>query len=195
MQSRKERPFGAWYVRFATSAQTSGTVLNVRTINPYRISASYNMTSNLIFPYSIKPVDRGSPGLLVQKAKGLENILQLKAAEKNFTSTNLSVVTGDGKFYSFLVDYAEHPQVLNYSFDKDTLNTGNILVTHQEITEDQIELQRQQVMNAGPFLNRTTGDGQATVSLKGIYATSSVLWFVMQLNNSSSIDYKQEYVR
>ncbi|MBO9684445.1 MAG: conjugative transposon protein TraN, partial [Flavisolibacter sp.] len=182
-------------VRFVTNAQTSGTALNVRTIQPYRISASYYMTSNLIFPYSIKSVDRGSAGLLVQKAKGLENILQLKAAEKNFTSTNLSVVTGDGKFYSFLVDYSEHSLVLNYSFDKDTLNTGNILVADQEITEDQMQLQRQQVLNARPFLSKSTGEGQAAISLDGIYVTNSVLWFALRLNNSSFIEYKPEYVR
>jgi conjugative transposon TraN protein len=182
-------------VRFVTNAQTSGTTLNVRTIQPYRISASYDMTSNLIFPYSIKSVDRGSAGLLVQKAKGLENILQVKAAEKNFTSTNLSVVTGDGKFYSFLVDYSEHPLVLNYSFDKDTFSIGRILVADQEITEDQMQLQGQQVLNARPFLNKTTGEGQATISLDGIYVASSVLWFSLRLNNSSSIDYKPEYVR
>lgn len=182
-------------VRFVTNAQTSGTALNIRTIQPYRISAGYDMTSNLIFPYSIKSVDRGSAGLLVQKAKGLENILQLKAAEKNFTSTNLSVVTGDGKFYSFLVDYSEHPPVLNYSFDKDTLSKGRILVADQEITEDQMQLQRQQVLNERPFLNKTTGGGQATISLGGIYVTNSVLWFALELNNSSFIEYKPEYVR
>jgi conjugative transposon TraN protein len=178
--------------RFFVNAQTS---LNVRTIQPYRISAGYNMTSNLIFPYSIKSVDRGSASLLVQKAKGLENILQVKAAEKNFTSTNLSVVTGDGKFYSFLVDYSEQPMVLNYSFDKDTLGIRKALVADQEITEDQIQLEKQDVLNARPFLNKTTVEEQMLLSLDGIYVTKPVLWFSLKLNNSSSIEYKPEYVR
>lgn len=181
--------------RFLPHAQTSGVSLNVRAIQPYRISAGYDMTSNLIFPYSIKSVDRGSASLLVQKAKGLENILQVKAAEKNFTSTNLSVVTGDGKFYSFLVDYSEHPPVLNYSFSKDTLSTGNNLVADQEITEDLVQLQKQKVLGARPFLNKTTGEGQVTLLLEGIYVAKSVLWLALQLNNSSFIDYKPEYVR
>lgn len=178
--------------RFFVNAQTS---LNVRTIQPYRISAGYNLTSNLIFPYSIKSVDRGSASLLVQKAKGLENILQVKAAEKNFTSTNLSVVTGDGKFYSFLVDYSEQPLFLNYSFSYDTLSKGNILVGDQKITEDQIQLEKQQVMNERNFLNKTFDEEQMLLSLGGIYVSKSLLWLSLQLNNSSSIDYKPEYVR
>src|ERR1022692_904991 len=85
-------------------------------IEPYPLQVGINKTTNLIFPYEIKSVDRGSRDVLVQKAKGIENVLQVKAAIQNFIATNLSVITADGKLYSFIVHYTNDPPLLNLSF-------------------------------------------------------------------------------
>ena len=69
-----------------------------KSIAPYRIEIGYVKTSNLIFPSAIKSVDRGSSWVLAQKAPGVENILQIKAAQPNFKETNVTVVTADGHF-------------------------------------------------------------------------------------------------
>src|SRR4051794_40844033 len=78
-------------------------------MDPYPLQICYNKTTNLVFPYNVKSVDRGSADMLVQKAKYADTILQLKAASEGFKETNLSVVTSDGKLYSFLVQYAPSP--------------------------------------------------------------------------------------
>lgn len=90
----------------------------VETIESYPITITTHKTTNLIFPYEIQSVDRGSLEVLVQKAKGVENILQLKAAVETMNETNLTVITSDGKFYSFLLRYTENPVALNFSFGK-----------------------------------------------------------------------------
>ena len=89
-------------------------------IEPYALQVSTNKTTNIIFPYDIKSVDRGSRGLLAQKAKGTQNVLQVKAAVQNFAPTNLSVITADGKLYSFAVCFAADPPLLNLSFASDS---------------------------------------------------------------------------
>src|ERR1700751_5325199 len=81
----------------------------IKRIDPLRLDISTSMTTNLIFPYAIKSVDRGSIDVLAQKAKGSENVLQVKAAKAPFKQSNLSVVTADGQLFSFLIDYAEYP--------------------------------------------------------------------------------------
>lgn len=86
-------------------------------ISPYPLSITNEKTNNLIFPYAIISVDRGSKNILVQKAKNVENILQIKAGKKGFEETNLTVITADGKFYSFLLDYSENPSILNLDFN------------------------------------------------------------------------------
>src|ERR1044072_5277671 len=82
-------------------------------IMPYPLVVTYYKTTNLIFPYNIKSVDRGSKDILVQKAKGVENILQVKAGKMGFDETNLTVITADGKLYSYLLNYVDTPVVLN----------------------------------------------------------------------------------
>src|SRR3954470_10418956 len=91
---------------------------NVQTtiIEPYPLKITLNKTTNIIFPYAIKSVDRGSADVLAQKAKGVENILLVKAGRENFPQTNLSVVTADGKLYSFILDYISNPSAINLSF-------------------------------------------------------------------------------
>lgn len=73
------------------------------------LTITYNKTTNLIFPYSVQSIDRGSRDILVQQPKGTENIVQVKADKPNFDQTNLSVITIDGKLYSFTVDYTDQP--------------------------------------------------------------------------------------
>src|SRR5580698_5987781 len=86
------------------------------TIESFPISICCNKTTNLIFSYAIKSVDRGSKDVLAQKANGAENVLQLKAARETFQPTNLSVITSDGKLFSFIINYSQNPSALNISF-------------------------------------------------------------------------------
>ena len=82
-------------------------------IASYKLEVTYNKTTNLVFPAAITSVDRGSQDILVQKATGVENILRVKADVKGFSETSLSIITADGKLYSFVVEYCQQPAYLN----------------------------------------------------------------------------------
>ena len=101
----------------SAAAQLNTSDTTPVTINSIEISICYNKTTSLIFPYAVISVDRGSADVLAQKAKAVENILHVKAGKRNFTPTNLSVVTADGKFYSFLLHYEENPMILSVPVD------------------------------------------------------------------------------
>src|SRR5688500_18146367 len=64
-----------------------------------------NKTTSLVFPFSIKHVDRGTKDILVQQVKEADNILLVKAATTDFPESNLSVVTSDNSMYTFVVSY------------------------------------------------------------------------------------------
>jgi hypothetical protein len=68
-----------FFTIFNANAQQSSGV-QVKTIEPYKLNIGYSKTTNIIFPHAIISVDRGSKDVLAQKAKGVENILQVKAA-------------------------------------------------------------------------------------------------------------------
>lgn len=85
-------------------------------IAPYQMEVTYNKTSHLIFPTAIRYVDLGSDYLIAGKAEDAENVLRIKAAVKDFeTETNFSVITNDGRFYSFNVYYSSCPETLSYN--------------------------------------------------------------------------------
>lgn len=122
---------------FNVHAQTKSS-WQTAVIEPYHISVALSKTTNIIFPYAIAGVDIGSRDVLAQKANGAENILQIKAAKEGFPQTNISVITADGKFTSFLVDYTEQPSVLTLSFSK-IEKLRAIAIPFENINQEQME--------------------------------------------------------
>lgn len=93
--------------------------LQLGKIEPYQLTVTYEKTTHLIFPSSIKYVDLGSEHLIAGKAGSVENVLRLKASVKDFEAeTNFSVITNDGKFYSFDVFYSSYPESLSYDLNE-----------------------------------------------------------------------------
>lgn len=163
-----------------------------KVIVPYHIAISYSKTSNIIFPYAIESVDRGSTSVLAQKAKGVNNILQIKAGVQDFTATNLSVVTADGKFYSFLVDYADEPAALNISFTPDSMKAS---LEKKVIDEAAFNNIVAGIKNTRPFLHRQTREQKILLALQGIYLTHDVMCFRFKLRNHSHVAYTPDYIR
>lgn len=84
-------------------------------ILPIGIELAYNKTTSLVFPTTIRSVDLGSKSIIADKAINIENVLNVKASLIGFNETNFSVITDDGKFYSFICNYNEYPKSLAYS--------------------------------------------------------------------------------
>ncbi|MET6997871.1 conjugative transposon protein TraN [Chitinophaga defluvii] len=172
----------------AVQAQTA----DYRVIEPTRLYVAYSKTSNIIFPFAISSVDRGSRDLMVQKAKGVKNILQVKAGKENFSETNLSIVTEDGKFYSFLVGYDSKPSILNLQFSKysqgtddeparltrDTLNAADV-----ERTADLVKISK--TKRRGPHDKKF----EIEAKLTSVYIKNDLFYFQVFLENKSSINY------
>ena len=91
------------------------TPLALGKIEPYRMEVTYDKTSHLIFPTAIRYVDLGSEYLIAGKAEDAEDVLRVKASVREFEAeTNFSVITNDGRFYSFNVYYSPYPEALSY---------------------------------------------------------------------------------
>lgn len=183
-------------IQLPVMAQGQDNVIQAEEIRPYHIAITYDKTSNLIFPFAIKSVDRGSAAVLAQKAKGVENILQIKAGWQHFKQTNLSVVTGDARFYSFIVDYADDPSVLNISFSADTTNKRQAaFLSDTPIDESAIKTLAEKVKEQNMFLHKSDQQQKMSLSLTGIYLDPMTMWFSLQLENSSLIAYQPDFVR
>lgn len=160
-------------------------------IAPYHIAVSYHQTTNLIFPYAIKSVDRGSASMMAQKAKGVENILQLKAAKEHFTPTNVSVVTADGRFYSFLLHYADQPSPLNINF----AGGAPVRLSGEPANAWQLERASFQVLGQRRFMRLQYGQQALRLRLLGIFHSEHTLWLKLRLENNSQVDFQPVQVR
>ena len=81
-------------------------------IDPRKIEAGFSKTVHILFPSPVTYIDIGSMDIIAGKADGVENVVRVKAAVRNFAAeTNLTVITEDGGFFTFDVYYAENPVV------------------------------------------------------------------------------------
>ena len=81
-------------------------------IKSYYVEVPFNKTLTIIFPRPVKSADMGSRFIIADKAVDVENVLKVKALRMGFNETNFSVITDDGKFYSFVATYNESPAIL-----------------------------------------------------------------------------------
>jgi conjugative transposon TraN protein len=141
-------------------------------------------------------VDRGSADVLAQKAKGVENILLVKAGRQNFSETNLSVITADGKLYSFILDYINNPTAINISFGADTLNTDVPSSLKPFYNEASMRIDVERILKQKKSV-RGIRDYRYEVrfSLNGIYIKNDVIFFMVQVANNSNINYDVDMLR
>ena len=177
-----------------------------RMIAPYALEVTFNKTVHVIFPSSIRYVDLGSIDLLAAKADGLENVLRVKAAAKNFRNEgNLSVVTEDGSYYTFNVKYVDEPVKLSVEMADflDNSASGNKPNNDQEVLFEDLgnESPRHVALVMKTIHKNNRRDIKDVSSkrfgvehtLKGIYVSNDLLYFHTELKNSTNIPFQVDY--
>lgn len=156
----------------------------------------YSKTTSIVFPYAIKSIDKGSPDVLMQKAKGVENILLVKAAKQNFTQTNLTVVTADSRLYVFVLNYDEACPDLNIKADHNAVVNGDILFSLENENQKKIEQYASLALFKKKLVTGLKRKGfQIKLSVTGIYIHQDVLFFRLLLGNTSKINYEIDQLR
>jgi conjugative transposon TraN protein len=134
--------------------------------------------------------------VLVQKAKGTENVLLVKAGRENFAETNLSVITAAGRLYSFLVNYSSNPARLTLLFSKDTTTKSAGSVSHPEGNEAKLEMAAEKIAGLQRTLSGTKNRKYGMrLRLNGIYIKTDVLFFQLEARNTSPFRYDIELLR
>jgi conjugative transposon TraN protein len=158
------------------------------------LSITYNKTTNLIFPFSVQTIDRGSKDILVQQPKGTQNIVQVKADKPNFTQTNLSVITIDGKLYSFTIDYNAQPSQLNIIVGKQNLSASDsnfkqAVMLSSGNNEALMQAVAQKILSDKVVHIKKDKQNQMELRLNRIYINRDILYFRLQLKNKSNVSY------
>jgi conjugative transposon TraN protein len=167
------------------------------------MEVTYDKTSHLIFPTAIRYVDLGSEYLIAGKAEDAENVLRVKASVRNFEpETNFSVITNDGRFYSFNVYYSSYPEAISYDLltmqkAVDKANGNDVLF--EELGNNSPSL-------AGLLLETIYKKDKRIVKhigaksfgiqfiLKGIYIHNGKYYFHTELRNRTNVPFEIDFV-
>lgn len=160
------------------------------------IQLGYSKTTSILFPYPIKSLDIGSREVLVQKAKGVENILLLKAGMQNFKQTNLTVVTSDGQLYVFVLDYDEECPQLNIKAENSIAMRKEILFSGENENEKKTEqLASLALLKKKKNISAKSSKYLISLEINGVFIYQDVLYFRVVFENRSQINYDIDQFR
>ena len=188
---------------YSFAQDSAKSSLTLGKIEPFCMEVTYDKTSHLIFPTAIRYVDLGSEYLIAGKAEDAENVLRVKASIREFApETNFSVITNDGRFYSFNVHYNSCPEALSYdllSMQKAVDKAGGNDVLFEELGNNSPSL-------AGLLLETIYKNDKRIVKhigaksfgiqfiLKGIYIHNGKYYFNTELANRTNVPFQIDFI-
>jgi conjugative transposon TraN protein len=158
--------------------------------NDHRLEISFNKTTSVVFPFAITSVDRGSRDILAQKVNSVENVLQLKAAQKDFSETNLTVITADGKLHHFTVNYSEETatQTITLADTKED-DEKQLVLAKDAVNARHIKLLCDKVISYPAWKVRMEKKHSMVLMLGSMHVSGDFLLYRVQIRNKSAIDY------
>lgn len=165
------------------------------TTSPLELFVTTAKTTNLVFASAIKSVDRGSRDVLVQKAKNVENVLQVKAAKDSFEQTSLSIITADGSIHSFIVNYSREPHELSIEISpKDREQPSALFSEVKDFNSKLAEVSEKVIWkNTSTYAKFT--NHKMRIALTGIYSNENLLFFKINIGNATKLDYEVDQFR
>ena len=165
---------------------------------PYQMEVTYNKTSHLIFPSAIKYVDMGSDFLTAEKADNASNVLRIKSAVEGFEGeSNFSVITDDGRFYSFNVYYSAYPTVLSYDLEQMKRESEKIVQLEElgfaPSMSDQL-MEAIYLRNKNDLRHIASKSFGIQFALKGIYIHKGKYYFHTDLQNRTNVSFPIDFV-
>jgi len=178
-----------------------------RVIPSYYLEVTYDKTVHLILPSAISYIDLGSSNIIAGKADGAENVLRVKAAVKDFKGeTNFSVITDEGSFYSFIVNYSENPAKLNIEM-KDFIHDGKLVnrpnnsmeIYLSELGDESpktVQLAMAEIYKSSRKTVKNVKSKQFGIEylLRGIFSHNGMLFLHTQIENTTDIPFDIDFI-
>jgi conjugative transposon TraN protein len=178
-----------------------------RVIPSYYLEVTYDKTVHLIFPSGVTYIDLGSSNIIAGKADGAENVVRVKAAMKDFKEeTNFSVITDEGSFYSFIVNYSENPSKLNVEM-KDFIHDGKLVnrpnnsmeIYLSELGDESpktIHLAMEKIYKSNRKKVKHVKSNQFGIEflLRGIFSHNAMLYLHTSIENATDIPFDIDFI-
>lgn len=185
----------------SSTAQTIQQALPVSTLVPhYVLAVAYRTTTVLVFPAAVKPVDRGDRDIITQKQPGADNVLKIKAAQRNFAPTNLHVFTADGRIYAFDVFYTDSLASTHDLTRLDVLrdspaSMAPILLTDEPVNAAELQHYVREIDSSRARRGPADRTGRVTLHLDRVGLAGTLVLFRLHFTNQSNLDYHLDFIR
>lgn len=143
----------------------------------------------------------GNNNVIAAYAKGIENIVKVKALKSDFDSTSFVVVTKSGVICPFLLVPNQNPADLsvqiatNHSILTAT-SESSVLFKNAAVNNLQMQKLGEYVFSEKYSINNIGIIKQRMCfSLSGLYCKDDVLLFRLNLTNNNSIDYEIDFIK
>lgn len=169
-------------------------------LSSYNIAVTANKTTHLIFPYEIKYADLGSKELVGEAVGNATNVFRVKAAGHSLMESNLTIITADGRLFSFLVAYEESPTVLTYDLTK--ISAASMAPKSARVSTGSAARLADQLAGLGELAMASkrrikhigTQQQGINLHLKNILYRDDVMFLVLGVDNDSKMDYELEFL-
>jgi hypothetical protein len=175
------------------TASANAQTFRLEAIPSVTIPVTADKMTNLVFPEAIQAGVKVSAEIIAQKVHGVDNVIEIKALRRHFTSTNLTVYGKDGQLYSFVLRYVDDSSVLNFK----VVPASGALIQLSGLPSNTLILRADaHWLEALPHHSYvSTRSERLSLHLTGIYVKDSLEWLVFCLSNRSALDFHPETIR
>jgi len=165
----------------------------------YTIGVSSSKTTHLIFPYEIRYADLGSNTIAGEAVANAGNVFRIKAVGRSFVESSLTVITADGRVYSFRINYDEDPLVLTYDLTRtprsDVPKAARVSTGSPARQADNLADLGAKALESRRRIKHVGSQLQGMdVHLKNILYKDDVMFLVLGMDNSSKLDYDIDFI-
>jgi conjugative transposon TraN protein len=177
----------------AEAQVAAGYVL--RPVGAQQVPVSGHRVTTLLFPMPIRAGVRVSRDVQVEKVKGVENVVALRATRGYFAPTNLAVFGVDGRVYSFNLEYADTAAAWQYRVEVMGDTARGLILTGLPADETQLIRDARLIAGKRHWMHEAVNIRKMRVVVTGIWSADSLVWLAGQINNRSRLDFDMSRVR
>jgi conjugative transposon TraN protein len=176
----------------------------------YPLFVSDINTVHIIFPSKVMEIDAGNGKVLIQITESFNNVIRVKSLTEDMQPTNLTVMTENGGFYSFALNYKSYPDVLNIkidnniatdkafstSYDIDQVVKNNLILSQPLVNYADLKAFATSAAERKPYLKNIGVQNlgiQATLS--AISSAKGLMFYTINIDNKSDLDFTADFVK
>jgi hypothetical protein len=138
---------------------------------------------------------RVSRDVQVEKIKGVENVVALRATRGYFAPTNLAIFGVDGRVYSFNLEYADTAAAWQYRVEVTSDAARGLILTGLPADETRLNGDARMIGGKRGWMHAAVTIKKLQVVVTGIWSADSLVWLAGQIKNRSRLDFDVSRVR